>query len=87
MVLLVGAGLLLKSYERLRNTDLGVPVDNVLTMHFGLPDARYKDPTQVVAFFERLIERVRALPGVQAAGLVSAAPGQGWNGDNLDERG
>jgi predicted permease len=83
VVLLVGAGLLLKSYERLRNTDLGVPVDNVLTMHFGLPDARYKDPTQVVAFFERLIGRVRALPGAQAAGLVSAAPGQGWNGDNL----
>ena len=54
VVLLVGAGLLLKSYERLRNTDLGVPVDNVLTMHFGLPDARYKDPAQVVAFFERL---------------------------------
>ena len=87
VVLLVGAGLLLKSYERLRNTDLGVPVDNVLTMHFGLPDARYKDPAQVVAFFERLIERVRSLPGVQAAGLVSAAPGQGWGGDNHDERG
>src|SRR5271170_6745125 len=83
VVLLVGAGLLLKSYERLRSTDLGVPADNVLTMHFSLPEARYKDPAQVVAFFERLIERVRALPGVQAAGLVSAAPGQGWNGDNL----
>ena len=83
VVLLVGAGLLLKSYERLRNTDLGVPADNVLTMHFGLPDARYKDPAQVVAFFERLIERVRALPGVQGAGLVTGAPGQGWNGDNL----
>jgi predicted permease len=83
VVLLVGAGLLLKSYERLRNTDLGVPVDNVLTMHFGLPDARYKDPAQVTAFFEQLIGRVRALPGVQGAGLVSAAPGQGWNGDNI----
>jgi predicted permease len=83
VVLLVGAGLLLKSYQRLRNTDLGVPVDNVLTMQIGLPDARYKDPAQVAAFFERLIERVRALPGVQGAGLVSGAPGQGWNGDNL----
>jgi predicted permease len=83
VVLLVGAGLLLKSYERLRNTDLGVPVDNVLTMHLGLPEARYKDPVQVAAFFERLIERVRALPGVQGAGYVSGAPGQGWNGDNL----
>ena len=83
VVLLVGAGLLLKSYQRLRNTDLGVPVDNVLTMNFGLPDARYKDPAQVANFFERLIERVRALPGVQGAGYVSGAPGQGWNGDNL----
>jgi predicted permease len=83
VVLLVAAGLLLKSYERLRNSELGVPVDNVLTMHFGLPDVRYKEPAQVVAFFERLIERVRALPGVKAAGLVSAAPGQGWNGDYL----
>jgi putative ABC transport system permease protein len=83
VVLLVGAGLLLKSYQRLRTTDLGVPVDNVLTMHLTLPDARYKEPVHQVAFFERLIERVRALPGVQAAGLVSTAPGQGWGGDQL----
>ncbi len=83
VVLLVGAGLLLKSYQRLRTTDLGVPVDNVLTMHLALPDAHYKERAQQVAFFERLIERVRALPGVQAAGLVSTAPGQGWGGDQL----
>lgn len=83
VVLLVGAGLLLKSYQRLKNTDLGVPVDNVLTMHFGLPDVRYKEATQQVAFMERLIERVRTLPGVQAAGLVSTAPGQGWGGDHI----
>jgi predicted permease len=83
VVLLVGAGLLLKSHQRLRNTDLGVPVDNVLTMHFSLPDVRYKDAVSQVAFFERLIERVRALPGVQSAGLVSSAPGQGWGGDHL----
>jgi len=83
VVLLVGAGLLLKSYQRLKNTDLGVPVDNVLTMHFNLPDVRYKQATQQVAFMERLIERVRALPGVQAAGLVSSAPGQGWGGDRI----
>jgi putative ABC transport system permease protein len=83
VVLLVGAGLLLKSYQRLRTTDLGVPVDNVLTMRVMLPDERYKEPVKQVAFFERLIERVRALPGVQAAGLVSTAPGQGWGGDQL----
>ena len=83
VVLLIGAGLLLKSYQRLRTTDLGVPVDNVLTMHFSLPDARYKEPVKQIAFLEQLIERVRALPGVNAAGLVSVAPGQGWGGDQL----
>lgn len=83
VVLLVGAGLLLKSYQRLKTTDLGIPVDNVLTMHLSLPDARYKDDTKRVAFFEQLIEEVRALPGVKSAGLVSAAPGQGWGGDEL----
>ena len=46
VVLLVGAGLLLKSYERLRNAGLGVPEDNVLTMHFSLPEARYKEPAR-----------------------------------------
>lgn len=81
VVLLIGAGLLLKSYQRLRSTDIGVPVDHVLTMHFSLPTVRYKEPAQQIAFFEQLIGRVRALPGVQAAGLVSVAPGEGWGGD------
>lgn len=83
VVLLVGAGLLLKSYQRLRTTDLGVPIDQVLTMHFSLPDVRYPKPVQQIAFFEHLIEEVRTLPGVQAAGLVSTPPGQGWGGDRL----
>jgi len=83
VVLLVGAGLLIKSYQRLRNADIGVPVDNLLTMHISLPEARYKKPEQWVAFFEDLIARVRAVPGVQSAGLVSSAPGEGWGGDML----
>jgi putative ABC transport system permease protein len=83
VVLLIGAGLLIKSYQRLRHADIGVPVDNVLTMHISLPEARYKQPEQQVAFFETLIARVRALPGVQAAGLVSRVPGEGWGGDDL----
>jgi predicted permease len=82
VVLLVGAGLLVKSFQRLRSTSVGVPVDNVLTMHISLPEARYKQPVQQVAFFESLIGRVRALPGVTAAGLVSTAPGEGWGGDD-----
>jgi len=83
VVLLVGSGLLLKSYQRLRSTDVGVPIDNVLTLHFGLPEARYKTPVQRIAFFESVLSQVRAMPGVQSAGLVSAAPGQGYGGDDL----
>lgn len=83
VVLLVGAGLLLKSFDRLRSSDLGVPVDNVLTLRLSLPNARYKEAEQKIAFFEQLIAGVRALPGVSTAGLVSAAPGEGWNGDHL----
>ena len=81
VVLLAGAGLLVKSYQQMRSADLGVPADNTLTMSLSLPEARYKKSEQMVAFFEQLIERVRALPGVQSAGLVSTAPGQGWGGD------
>lgn len=83
VVLLVGASLLLKSYQRLRSSDIGVPIDNVLTMQLDLPFARYKEPAKQVAFFEQLIARVRAIPGVEAAGLVSTAPGEGFNGDGL----
>ena len=82
VVLLLGAGLLLKSYQQLRTRDLGCAVDNVLTMSFSLPDARYKEPVQQIAFFEQLLSRVRALPGVAAAGLSTALPGSGWNSDN-----
>ncbi len=79
VVLLIGAGLLLKSYERLRSADMGCATDNVLTMRVGVPRARYKTPGPApAAFFDALLARVRALPGVTAAGLVTAVPGQGW---------
>jgi putative ABC transport system permease protein len=83
VVLLAGAGLLLKSYQRLRNAGLGIPTDNVLTLRVSLPEARYKTPGQQVAFFDQLIAQVRALPGIQSAGLISVAPGQGWGGDRI----
>ncbi len=83
VILLTGAGLLLKSYQRLRTTDLGIPVDNVLTMQFSLPDVHYAESKQKVAFMEELLRKVRAVPGVESAGFVTAAPGQGWGGDFL----
>jgi len=79
VVLLTGAGLLLKSYERLRGTDVGCATENVLTMRIGLPGARYKTPGPApVNFFDTMLARVRALPGVDQAGLATAVPGQGW---------
>jgi len=82
VVLLVGAGLLLKSYQRLRTSDLGCVTNNVLTMRFGLPEAHYSKDAQRVTFYETLLDRVRSLPGVQAAGFVTLVPGQGYWGDN-----
>jgi putative ABC transport system permease protein len=81
VVLLVSAGLLLKSYLRLRGNDLGSATTNILTMHFTLPEVQYSKPEQRVAFFDDLLARVHGLPGVEAAGLVRAVPGEGWFGD------
>ncbi len=81
VILLVGAGLLLKSYERLRSADMGCTTQDVVTMHLGLPDARYATAAQRANFFDALLERVRALPGVDAAAFVTAAPGQGYGDD------
>ncbi|HEX8710657.1 MAG TPA: ABC transporter permease [Terracidiphilus sp.] len=82
VVLLVAASLLLKSYQRLRATNLGCTTSNVLTMRVNLPGARYKSPGPMPpAFFATLLERVRALPGVEAAGISTAVPGQGRMGD------
>src|SRR5260370_2076067 len=83
VVLLVSAGLLLKSYQTLRGTNLGCATNNVLTVHMALPEGRYQTAVQRTTFFERLIADVRRLPGVQKAGLVTQVPGDGYGGDNL----
>ena len=83
VVLLIAAGLLLKSYQKLRSSDMGCMTDNVLTMRLSLPGAQYPEPAQRVALFDQLLTRVRALPGVTAAALVNVVPGQGYGGDNI----
>jgi len=83
VVLLVAAGLLLKSFVQLRTTDLGCASEDVLTMSYSLPKAQYSKPEQRVAFVETLLERVRRLPGVRAAGLTNVVPGAGWGGDSV----
>jgi predicted permease len=81
VILLIGAGLLLKSYERLRSADMGCLTQDVLTMHLGIPDARYATPAQRANFYDTLLDRVRALPGVEAAGFATVVPGQGYQRD------
>jgi predicted permease len=83
VVLLIAAGLLLKSFWRLRTTDVGCVTDNVLTMHYSLPGKKYDSPAKVNAFNETLLERVRAMPGVRAAALGSTVPGAGYGADDL----
>ncbi len=82
VVLLTSAGLLLKSYEHLRSSDVGCTTRNVLTMRLDLFGGRYKEPAQLANFYPALLARVRALPGVEAAGFVQAVPGQGYWGDD-----
>ena len=81
VVLLIGAGLLLKSYARLRSSDLGCITRNVLTMQVSLPAVRYDFPS-AVHFYQELLTRVRRYPGVQAAGLVTTLPGGDYGGDS-----
>jgi len=81
-VLLIGAGLLLKSYRELRTVDLGCVTKNVLKMSLSLPEAAYKESARRVNFYAALLERVRALPGVRAAAFTRMVPGEGYGGDS-----
>ncbi len=81
VVLLVAAGLLLKSFLRLRAADVGCVTQNVLTLQYGLPQKKYDTPEKVDAFDEALLERVRHMPGVRAVALGNTVPGAGFWGD------
>jgi putative ABC transport system permease protein len=74
IVLLVGAGLLVRSLRRLIAVDPGFDPANISAVTITLPDATYPDSLRRVAFYERLLERVRNMPGVQSAGIISWLP-------------
>src|SRR5207253_6733119 len=71
-ILLAGAGLLIRSFIRLRNVDPGFNADNVITMR--LSAAKYPDGETRLQFYHQAIERIKALPGVQSAGAVLSLP-------------
>ena len=74
IVLLAGAGLTLKSFWRAQNEPLNFQPDNILTVALALPQARYQEDEKVTAFYTQLLDRVRALPGVDSAAIGSNIP-------------
>jgi predicted permease len=74
VLLLLGAGLMLRSLDALMHVDLGFEPRHVLTLQVRPPEAKYEKPEAVVAFYRALLERIRALPGVKAAGMVRSLP-------------
>ena len=83
LVLLVAAGLLVRTIVRLGNVDKGFDSRNVLTMNIGLPSLKYPKPENWIAFYKQATERIGALPGVSASGITSVLP----LSDNFDGRG
>ncbi|MGA9772667.1 MAG: ABC transporter permease [Blastocatellia bacterium] len=69
LVLLIGAGLLIRSYQRIVNASPGFNPHNVLSMRLSLPAARYSTPDSVFSFYKRLGEKVKELPGVESVGM------------------
>ncbi|HWS53051.1 MAG TPA: ABC transporter permease [Pyrinomonadaceae bacterium] len=79
LILLIGAGLMLRSFWKLQHVDPGFETGNVLTMSVGLPPAKYSDPRQQATFYDRALEQIGAVPGVVAVGATTTLPltGQG----------
>jgi putative ABC transport system permease protein len=74
LVLLVGAGLLIKSFVRLQQVDPGFKTDNLLTMSMTIPDDKYPDALRKGAFFQQALQQIQGMPGVKSAAVVSKLP-------------
>jgi putative ABC transport system permease protein len=83
LILLVCAGLLIRTVARLKNVDTGFNAQNILAMNIGLPGIKYPKPENQIAFYQEVTQRIAALPGVKAAGTTSVLP----LSDNFDGRG
>ncbi|PYX83066.1 MAG: ABC transporter permease [Acidobacteria bacterium] len=74
LVLLIGAGLMIRSFQMLRQVNPGFESHGVLTMTAAVSSAKFPEPAQQISFFERVLERTRALPGVLSAGVIDDLP-------------
>lgn len=71
VILLIGAGLTIRSFRTLLEVDSGFPTENLLTLHVALPESKFPEHSQRVAFLERSLEKIRAVPGVAKADVTS----------------
>jgi putative ABC transport system permease protein len=78
LMLLAGAGLMIKSFARLLEVKPGYNAENVLTMRVELPMSRYRKPIQRAAFFQQALERVESLPEVRSVGVINHTPLSGY---------
>jgi putative ABC transport system permease protein len=83
VVLLIGAGLMIRSILRIREVEPGLKPQNLLTAKLSLPRERYTDAESAIRFYQQVLQRLSNLPGVQSAGLISHLPieEQGYNGN------
>jgi putative ABC transport system permease protein len=78
MVLLLAAGLLVRSFNQLMAIDLGFNRENVLTLRLALPRSKYPEPVQTINFHNQLMARLKAIPGVDSAGSINHQPLSGF---------
>ena len=74
VVLLVGAGLLIKSFIRLREVNAGFDPDHILTVRIAGPPGKFREEAQRLQFFRQVTDQIRAIPGVQSAGMILSLP-------------
>jgi putative ABC transport system permease protein len=82
LVLLIGAGLMMRSFMNLQKTDIGMNPSRTLTFRVGLPEAQFPDKDSPARFFEQLIPKLANLPGVESAGATTSLPASGNIGIN-----
>jgi putative ABC transport system permease protein len=81
LALLVSAGLVLKGFRKVSQVDPGFRTKGIMTFGIGLPAAKYAKPEQTLAFYDRLLDELRAIPGVRSAAITSAPPLGGHTGN------
>ena len=79
LLLLISAGLLIKSFLNLQRIDPGFNPHNVLTVRIPLVASKYSEPSQARAFYQQLLDRIKGLPGVEHAAVTTSIPLTGWN--------